>query len=83
MAHRYLEPGATCRAAESRLRMGGRVVEGSGLENRQGCKLLVGSNPTPSASLVAMFLPQRVHLAIEMSSDPRRMAIRYSLAAGG
>ena len=30
--------------------MGGRAVEGPGLENRQGCKLLVGSNPTPSAT---------------------------------
>ena len=30
--------------------MGGRAVEGTGLENRQGCKPLVGSNPTPSAS---------------------------------
>src|SRR5258708_32643060 len=30
--------------------MGGRAVEGTGLENRQGCKLLVGSNPTPSAT---------------------------------
>ena len=29
--------------------MGGRVVEGTGLENQQGCKLFVGSNPTPSA----------------------------------
>ena len=29
--------------------MGGRVVEGTGLENRQTCKRLVGSNPTPSA----------------------------------
>jgi hypothetical protein len=25
------------------------VVEGTGLENRQACKRLVGSNPTPSA----------------------------------
>src|SRR5438105_1194597 len=32
--------------------MGGRAVEGTGLENRQGCKPLVGSNPTPSASKV-------------------------------
>ena len=32
------------------LRMGGRVVEGTGLENRQACKGLVGSNPTPSAT---------------------------------
>src|SRR5665213_4561217 len=29
--------------------MGGRAVEGSGLENRQGFTPLVGSNPTPSA----------------------------------
>jgi hypothetical protein len=29
--------------------MGGRVVEGTGLENRQGRKSFVGSNPTPSA----------------------------------
>ncbi len=29
--------------------MGGRAVEGTGLENRQACKRLVGSNPTPSA----------------------------------
>src|SRR5262245_53336655 len=35
--------------------MGGRAVEGSGLENRQGCKPLMGSNPTPSAK--AMFAP--------------------------
>ena len=30
--------------------MGGRVVEGTGLENQQACKRLVGSNPTPSAN---------------------------------
>src|SRR5690606_27528243 len=30
-------------------RMGGRAVEGTGLENRQGLAPLVGSNPTPSA----------------------------------
>ena len=29
--------------------MGGRAVEGTGLENRQGGDLFVGSNPTPSA----------------------------------
>src|SRR5207244_3628857 len=33
--------------------MGGRAVEGTGLENRQGCKPLVGSNPTPSATFKA------------------------------
>ena len=30
--------------------MGGRVVEGTGLENRQAGDRLVGSNPTPSAT---------------------------------
>lgn len=30
-------------------RMGGRAVEGTGLENRQALTRLVGSNPTPSA----------------------------------
>jgi hypothetical protein len=30
--------------------MGGRAVEGTGLENRQGFTPLVGSNPTPSAN---------------------------------
>ena len=30
--------------------MGGRAVEGTGLENQQACKRLVGSNPTPSAT---------------------------------
>ena len=29
---------------------GGRVVEGSGLENRQGCEPLEGSNPSLSAN---------------------------------
>ena len=31
-------------------RMGGRAVEGTGLENRQAREGLVGSNPTPSAN---------------------------------
>jgi hypothetical protein len=29
---------------------GGRVVEGTGLENRRGGDVSVGSNPTPSAN---------------------------------
>ena len=33
--------------------MGGRVVEGTGLENRQARKRLEGSNPSPSANLLA------------------------------
>ena len=31
---------------------GGRVVEGTGLENRQACKRFVGSNPTLSAKFL-------------------------------
>lgn len=34
-------------------RMGGRAVEGTGLENRQAGNRLVGSNPTPSATAPA------------------------------
>ena len=37
--------------------MGGRAVEGTGLENRQGFTLLVGSNPTPSAISWHPFIP--------------------------
>ncbi len=35
--------------APTSLRRGGRVVEGTGLENRQGVKALEGSNPSLSA----------------------------------
>ena len=39
-------------------RMGGRAVEGTGLENRQARKGLAGSNPAPSASAIsASILP--------------------------
>jgi hypothetical protein len=38
--------------------MGGRAVEGTGLENRQGRKSFVGSNPTPSASFISSKGPQ-------------------------
>src|SRR6266542_3587652 len=41
-------------------RMGGRAVEGTGLENRQGRKSLVGSNPTPSASMTIATVCQRL-----------------------
>jgi hypothetical protein len=45
---------ATLEMLEGRVRRGGRAVEGTGLENRQRRKSLVGSNPTPSASESAM-----------------------------
>ena len=32
--------------------MGGRAVEGTGLENRRARERLVGSNPTPSATFL-------------------------------
>ena len=35
--------------------MGGRVVEGTGLENRQTRKRLEGSNPSPSANYCPAF----------------------------
>ena len=34
------------------MRIGGRVVECTGLENRRACKRTVGSNPTLSASII-------------------------------
>jgi hypothetical protein len=41
--------------------MGGRVVEGTGLENRQTCKRLEGSNPSPSANTLCFFLRKSCH----------------------
>src|SRR5688572_24789375 len=46
------------RLVEFANRMGGRVVEGTGLENRQTCKRLEGSNPSPSASYSRKLLKQ-------------------------
>jgi hypothetical protein len=40
-------------------RMGGRVVEGTGLENRQTRKRLEGSNPSPSANTLSSTVQQR------------------------
>ncbi len=47
MSHHYLKHFSQ---VIDYMRMGGRAVEGTGLENRQGLTLLVGSNPTPSAN---------------------------------
>ncbi len=43
----------TLRLPGFHFRRGGRAVEGSGLENRQGCKPLEGSNPSLSAIAAA------------------------------
>ena len=40
------------------------MVEGSGLENRQACKRLVGSNPTPSASAAASACEAGVYILV-------------------
>lgn len=62
--------GATSRLASGRVsrlrlrsRMGGRAVEGTGLENRRAGNRLVGSNPTPSAMALA-FVRRRPRAAI-------------------
>ncbi len=52
--------------------MGGRAVEGTGLENQQACERLVGSNPTPSAKIHRR-CPDR--FASRMSIDPLSAAI--------
>ena len=46
---RIVRKGLSGKIWISLLWMGGRAVLGTGLENRRGCKLTVGSNPTPSA----------------------------------
>ena len=51
--------------------MGGRAVEGTGLENRQGSAPLVGSNPTPSANRV-MRGNQGARRALSGSDDDHR-----------
>src|SRR5690606_28346998 len=40
-------------------RWGARVVEWTGLENRRGLRVTVGSNPTPTASRGTSHLPSR------------------------
>ena len=56
--------------------MGGRAVEGTGLENRQACKRLVGSNPTPSANQILdrSALWARVALPADWRTQPRWVA---------
>jgi hypothetical protein len=44
-----VETSKTQKTLEFTLRMGGRVVECGGLENRCGLKPTGGSNPSPSA----------------------------------
>ena len=59
--------------------MGGRVVEGSGLENRRGCKLSVGSNPTPSATL----RPVGLRVAGHQKNDRARVSPEAPSGAQG
>ncbi len=55
-------------------RMGGRVVEGTGLENQQGRKALGGSNPSPSASILAVFL--FIFMSFSLSAVQMRTSAR-------
>ena len=50
------------------------MVDCTGLENRQGCKLLVGSNPTPSAIIIFATL-RRYRAARRKSSDSGHIVI--------
>ncbi len=47
------------------------MVEGSGLENRQACKRLVGSNPTPSAMLQLLRAKRGVYILVELDWGAR------------
>ena len=61
--------------------MGGRAVEGTGLENRQGRKSFVGSNPTPSAILFwhsRAFLPDLGHGRWRNTEDRELVTIRVT-----
>ena len=61
----WIQPlGDTLRVSDFPVRRGGRAVEGSGLENRQGCKPLEGSNPSLSA------------ISERSRTDPRRLVDR-------
>src|SRR6185369_9775490 len=60
------------------LRRGGRVVQGSGLENRRGCKPTVGSNPTLSAIL----LRSPSFAGLEMTISRSRMPSEASAKEG-
>src|SRR5690606_28495316 len=59
-------------------RMGGRVVEGAGLENRKARKGLGGSNPSPSAIASC----KRVHLLPALSCGGIGIAASAHVLAG-
>src|ERR1700709_848218 len=59
--------------------MGGRAVEGSGLENRRACKRTVGSNPTPSAISSHTALIQR---PVRVRMRPGRRLPAHSVTFG-
>ena len=63
--------------------MGGRAVEGTGLENRQAFARLVGSNPTPSATF-SLRLRAADHASglTQGKEDPHIMDDRIVIPAG-
>ena len=73
-----------CKAGPKRLismvRMGGRVVEGTGLENRRGGDVSVGSNPTPSATTA---LEQRTSASTAKVVSPTTFKVLRAEGARG
>jgi hypothetical protein len=64
-------------------RKGGRVVEGTGLENRRARKGTVGSNPTPSAinDGFSMAYRKKSRLSLTVPTPPREAS--QTIHAGG
>ena len=66
--------------------MGGRAVEGTGLENRQTCKGLVGSNPTPSTMSNKLLALRTAHFTLMdeiRTGEPTGLASATTGATGG
>jgi hypothetical protein len=58
--------------------MGGRAVEGTGLENRRTRKGLVGSNPTPSAIWVEQMSTDQGQVGVAEEADAEEARRRYA-----
>ncbi len=67
--------------------MGGRAVEGTGLENRRAGNRLVGSNPTPSVPAGARARAERRAASVRVNdmrpSDPGRSPVRRNRLSAG
>ncbi len=59
-------------------RRDGRVVEGTGLENRQAGDRLVGSNPTPSANYCQYHIDIKIFSNLTISTSPLKIPLQLS-----